>query len=260
MTEQSVVILDHRLDGERSSWVRLLSESQGLIQAKAYGSKRSKKRFAGGLAATMWGQAQLSVRAGKWQLSAFERDPAHLHLGQSLQAFAAAAYACELCRALLPEQDGAGAVFLTLREILSEFAKQAYPGGWLRFWELVLLSHQGWLSLPGRCHACEERGQSTGDANFFVDATGQWRCAEHAPAYALELSKRCVGALASLNASWREGQAAPEWLVQGRYAALDGALRREIRAWCWRWTDRHLAYPLKSRAVLIEMGRGVSPS
>lgn len=258
MSDQAVVILDHRRDGERNSWVRLLSESQGLIQAKAYGAGRSKKRFAGGLSATMWGVAQLQQRAGKWHLNSLETDALHLRLGQSLQGFAAAAYACELCSALLAEQDGGGAVFSTLRELLSQLAQEAYPGGWLRYWELVLLSHQGWLSPPGRCHACEEQGKRSGDANFFVEATGQWRCAEHAPAYALELSKRCVAALASFDASWRERQAAPEWLGQGRYAALDSALRREIRAWCWKWTDRHLAYPLKSRAVLIEMGRGIS--
>lgn len=257
MSDQLVVILDHRRDGEQNSWVRLLSESHGLMQAKAYGAQRSKKRFAGGLGATMWGTAQLRLRAGKWHLSSFDSDPAHLQLGPCVQGYAAAAYACELCSALLAEQDGGGPVFLTLRELLSHLSKGAYPGGWLRFWEVLLLSHQGWLSPPGRCHACEELGRRTGDANFFAETTGQWRCAEHAPAYAMEFSKRCVAALASLYGSWREQAKAPDWLAQGRYAALDGALRREIRAWCWKWTDRHLAYPLKSRAVLIEMARGI---
>lgn len=254
MNPQQVVILAMRQDDRRRTWIRLLSESQGVVEVMAYGTQRSKRRFAGGLSPTMWGRAWGKLRSGKIQLAGFEPDQAHLSLRHDPVAFASAAYACELASTLLASDAEDALLHPALQRCIRDLAAGAFAGGCLRAWELALLTHQGWVSPPGRCSHCDETQAEL--ATYFEAQGGQWRCAQHCTSWSVDYLPGTVRVLAQIHHSWVTEQRPPTWISQGRYAQLEAPIRAQLRHWSWAWIDAHLPRPLKSRAVLLDMVAG----
>lgn len=256
MTPQGAVILAARQDDARRTWVRLLSPELGVVELAAYGAKGSRKRFSGGLSPTMWGQGwgqRGSARGGsKLQLQGFEVDLEHLGLREDPLRFAAAAYACELGSALLVQGGQDGAMFAPLQQCLRAIARGEHAGGWLRYWEIALLSHQGWITSPGVCLQCEGDSPLALD---FLEAAGQWRCVEHTESWAQSYRPDTVRALGNLHRAWIQEQSPVAWILDGRFPKLAPPVRAELRQWCWRWIDTQLPRPLKSRAILLDLAR-----
>lgn len=248
MKPQGVVILASHQDSAKRTWLRLLSEQHGVVQAAAFGARAKSKRFSGGLAPTMWGQAWGEARAGKLRLAGFELEPEHIGLRGDPVAFAAAAYACELASVMLAHDERDAVLFALLREVLRALARHEHAGGWLRGWEIALLSQQGWMTQPGQCSVCGKT-----DAHAFLESTGQWRCETHATQWCSALQRRTVQALASIYTHVQQNREIAPWIRDGRFPELAPVHRAELRNWSWRWLDQHLVRPLKSRAVLLEI-------
>lgn len=250
MDAQGVIILASVRDDARRCWLRLFCQEQGVVQALAFGAKGASRRFSGGLSPTMWGSAWGERKRGKLQLSGFELSAEHAPLRADPFAFAAAAYACELAGALLAPGEPEPALFEALQETLGALAQGRYAGAWLRYWEIALLSRQGWVSAPGRCSACSAPGRD------FLQSAGHWRCPRHLAPGTLAYPAATVSTLASLHQAWQDHQRAPQWLKDGRFVDMAPAHRAALRSWCWRWIDHQLPAPLKSRAVLLELAGG----
>lgn len=250
MDPQETIVLASVRDDHKRTWLRLFCKELGVVQAVAFGAKGGSRRFSGGLSPTMWGQAFGARKKGKLALSGFELGAAHEGLRADPFAFAAASYACELAGALLAPGQADAALFEALQRTLGALAQGEFAGAWLRYWEIALLSAQGWVSEPGVCSECSAPGRE------FLQSAGHWRCPRHLAPGTQAYPASSVSTLASLHRAWQTDKSPPKWLVQGRYAELEPPFRAALRTWCWRWIDLQLAHPLKSRSVLLELGRG----
>lgn len=250
MDAQEVIVLASARDDARRLWLRLFCRDQGVVQAQAFGVKGSSRRFSGGLSPTMWGRAWGAPSRGKLRLSGFELCAEHAPLRTDPFAFAGAAYACELAGALLAPGQADVQLFDALQETLRALSGGSFAGAWLRYWEIALLSQQGWVSAPGRCSECSAPGRE------FLQSAGHWRCPRHLAPGTRAYPAAAVSTLASLHASWLRQHRPPNWLIDGRFVEMAPADRAALRTWCWRWIDHHLASPLKSRGVLLELAGG----
>lgn len=249
METQGTIVLASARDDAKRTWLRLFCNELGVVQALAFGAKGGSRRFSGGLSPTMWGQAWGERKKNKLRLSGFELSGDHAGLRADPFAFAAAAYACELAGALLAPGQADAALFGALKATLEALAQGRYAGAWLRYWEIALLSQQGWVSAPGRCSEC------AAPALAFLQSAGHWRCPRHLAPGVQSYPDHAVSTLASLHQAWQDRQSPPTWLVDGRFVELSAPFRAALRTWCWRWIDQQLAHPLKSRAVLLELAR-----
>lgn len=249
MEPQDTIVLASSRDDAKRTWLRLFAKELGVVQALAFGAKGGSRRFSGGLSPTMWGCAWGERKGSKLRLSGFELCGAHAGLRADPFAFAAAAYACELAGALMAPGQADAALFDALRISLEALAKSQYAGAWLRYWEIALLSQQGWVSAPGRCSECSAPGLA------FLPSAGHWRCPRHLAPGTQAYPGPTVATLASMHQAWQRHQGPPKWLLDGRFVDLAAPYRAALRNWCWQWIDHQLAHPLKSRAVLLELAR-----
>lgn len=133
--------------GESDLVVRLFGRALGRVGAFAASARRSKKRFAGGLAPLAQGSVRLTPRRGS---ELFRLEEAELladpdGLGRDVVAFGRAAYLVELLERLIPEAEPAPEVFEALREALGLLAAGGQDARLLRSFELKLLGWTGYL-------------------------------------------------------------------------------------------------------------------
>lgn len=253
--DRAVVLERHPGPQERDRVV-LLCPSRGKVGLWVRAVARSRRRFPSGLSTAMWGQAQWAPAGKKLGLEGFEVQAPHLQLARDLQAFAAAAYACELSSRALAPGIPTPRIFLLLWELLGRLAQGEFPGFWLRCLELALLLEGGWIAdaqlCSGRSDAC-----APGPRRYLDPKSGSLDCPAHQKAGALRLDATTATLLCDLQASLRRETMGPFDGAAQSFAQQPPAVRRQLRQLCWRWIDEKIDPKLRSRAVLLELA-GIS--
>jgi len=244
MTEASAAVLLRTLPlGEADLLVVLHTERWGKVRAAARSARRSKRRFAGGLAIGSVGTAELhATRGALWRLDGFMPRIDHGAIGRDLDRFAFVAYMCELTDALVeehhPQPDLHHAFELALTVTIAETPDALA----LRRYEIALLHHLGLLPAFALCCVCGAETEHAGTSALPFDALrGGVLCPAHARG-----AEAQPAALLRLAAALHSGAAfdSPTPLVR---RALRDLLLAQIRG--------HLRQPLRSVELFAHLGQ-----
>ena len=170
----SAILLRRVAYGEADLIITLLGLDTGRVSALARGARKSSRRFAGGLAPGLAGEARLRDRPGG-ELMAFESfDPSGDRQGfsENLAKAAHAAYAIELCDRLCPPRLPERAVYAWLDEFLARLDAGSATAERLRVFELGLLRALGLGPSLGRCSACGREQLGSEDVGWRPDGGG----------------------------------------------------------------------------------------
>ena len=150
------IVLRRVAYGEADLIVTLLGFHTGRVSALARGARKSTRRFAGGMAPGLLGEARLRDRPGAELMGfeSFEASGDRLGFSGDIAKAAHAAYAVELCDRLCPPRQPEKAVFTWLDEFLSRLDAGKVTAERLRVFELGLLRALGLGPSLGRCAAC----------------------------------------------------------------------------------------------------------
>ena len=221
----------------------VLLTAAGKVEAAATQARASKRRFAGGVAAGMRGEATLARgRGALLRLGAFEAAAGHGAIGQDLTRFAYVAYVCELTDELvLPRQEDPR-LYAELTATLASLCAGEPIAAELRRYELALLDCLGLLPALDRCCVCGEA--LAGAAIAFDGGRGGGLCVTHRGG-AQRLSSEVLALAGALLHGGGVEVA----------AAAPTPLRRALRDLCVGLLRPHLRRPLRSQAFLAQIPR-----
>ncbi|MBN2645558.1 MAG: DNA repair protein RecO [Desulfuromonadaceae bacterium] len=157
--------------GESDRVVTLLTAEQGLISGFAPGARNSRRRF--GPALQLFSHIQIywqrGNRGGLRQLREAELLAPAERVMANLEAWALAAYGCELAVHLFPEEQPLPEIFRLLRDYLNALSPGENLAETRLLYELRLLDRSGLLPHLGHCARCW-RGLPDSQVGF--DAAG----------------------------------------------------------------------------------------
>ncbi len=164
-TTPAVVLRTHPV-GESDLVVVMLTATRGRVEARARGARKSRRRFPGGLPAGGRGIARIARGRGAMpRLEDFAPSSDHAALGRDLEAFAYAAYLCELVDQLVSGHTADPRIFAALVDALE--ASIQGPSPWvLRRFELRLLDGLGQLPALDACCVCGAERPEQGTIAF----------------------------------------------------------------------------------------------
>jgi DNA repair protein RecO (recombination protein O) len=233
--------------GEADLVVTLLGRGTGLVSTIARSSRKSQRRFGGGLGLGATGQMVVRERgnADLLVLEQFDVETGRTELGGDLGRTAHLAYALELCDRLCAPRQPETAVFDWLEQFLDLLGSRGAGVERLRAFELGLLGRLGMGPAFAACVAC---GRSDLDQRpvRLQPQRGGVLCAD------------CARSGTPIHPSAR---AALERLSGVPLADADASrLSRDDNAACRRaifeLIEPHLASPLKSLMFIEKLGAG----
>lgn len=228
-------------DADRVVW--LLSPDRGRLSAYAAGARASRRRFAGALESFTHLSVQITPprRGDLWRLADAEILDTHAGLRASLDAMACASAAAELMAALAVEgtvQRGRPGHFEVLLAYLRALANRPLVASDLYRFLLLALETAGVRPMLTTCARCGLAEPSTGPTvEHFDPAEGGRLCGQCRP--------RGSG-VRSLGAPLREALRS--------FEAGEAECPREGRTLLWDYAQHHLGKPMKSLALLRELG------
>ena len=247
----SAIVLRRVAYGEADLVVTLLGLETGRVSALARGARKSTRRFVGGLAPGLTGEAKLRDRRGAELLGfeAFDVRSDRSRLAGDLAKTAHAAYAIELCDRLCPPRQPERTVFAWLDEFLARLEEGAATATRLRVFELGLLRALGLGPAFGRCCACGRADLGDEEVAFRPEAGGVC-CAG------------CGKAAERMSAATRR---ALQRLGEASLAGADAiSFDRALAAACRRVTlallRQHVHGPLRSLEFIEKMSGALSGS
>jgi DNA repair protein RecO (recombination protein O) len=255
--------------GESDLIVTLLTASHGRVDARANGARKSKRRFPGGLPMAARGFATLATGRGMPRLEGFEATHDAQALGRDLEAFAYAAYGCELALELvegaMPDPRAFAALAEYLADVLGEDQGSEHGLGrtpWaMRRFELRLLEALGFIGAFDRCAVCGTPlpEWTSGSRVAFDRSRGGPLCVRHAGSaasvegWALHTADRLRGVLlASVEGPEALGHGSSASLTADLVSASEGA-RRGLRDLVAGIVRAHLRRPLRSAEFFAQL-------
>jgi DNA repair protein RecO (recombination protein O) len=244
MTEASAAVLLRTLPlGEADVIVVLHTERWGKVRAAARSARKSRRRFAGGLAIGSVGTAELhATRGALWRLDGFVPRVDHGAIGRDLDRFAFVAYLCELTDALVEEHHPEPALHHAVEQAITVTIEQTPDAIALRRYEIALLHHLGHLPAFEECCVCGADATHDGAEQVPFDASrGGVLCPIHARGATAQSA-----ALLRLAIALQSG--AP-------FDAPTPTLRRALRDLLLAQIRGHLRQPLRSVELFAHLGQ-----
>jgi DNA repair protein RecO (recombination protein O) len=182
MTEASAAVVVRTLPlGEADVVVVLHTERWGKVRTAARSARKSRRRFAGGLAIGSVGTAEVhATRGALWRLDGFVPRIDHGAIGRDLDRFAFVAYLCELTDALVEEHHTQADLHHALEHALVSTIAETPDAMALRRYEIALLHHLGLLPAFADCCVCGAEAGHEGMTSLPFDSTrGGVLCPTH---------------------------------------------------------------------------------
>ncbi len=231
--------------GEADRVVTLLGKSTGRVSAMARGSRKSQRRFGGGLGLGARGDATLRERPGSAMasLESFDLADARLGLGTDLGRTAHAAYAVELCDRLCAAHQADPALFDWLDEFLGRLTGAGATLARLRVFELGLLKQLGIAPQTEACIACGRLDLADEAARWQPERGGVVckDCAHHGT-WITAVCRRALTRLGRLNL----GEAEAAELTREENKGCRDAIAAVL--------EGHLSRPLRSVEFMAKLG------
>ncbi len=233
--------------GESDRVVALLTAERGKLAAFAHGARASRRRFGGALEPFNLLAAELRERpgGGLWTLESAAVARGFGAIRGDLARIACAAYACDLARSLVREQEAHPDLYALLLALLERLdAAPAEPAA-LRAFELGALRATGLLPRLDACARCGGALPGAPARLAFSPEDGGFLCAGCAPG--APRAPRCGP----------DAAVALRRLAEGGLAAagpLPGPVAAEARDLLTRFLEHHLGRRLPSRRFLDEVG------
>lgn len=252
------VVLATRPLGDADLLVVLLTPGHGKIRAAARNARKSKRRFAGGLAGGARGEAMLVPRPGSlWRLETFTPVMAHGKVGRDLTRFAYVAYLCELADALVVEPEPDPRVFSALVTALGATVEQEPDAAVLRWFELTLLGLLGHLPALADCAVCGSPVSLTGREVAYDLQRGGVLCPAHAGGAGRVPTAVVATALALHDAAepprWQDPAGASEASSPPAASPPPASVRRGLRDLLVAAQRRHLTRPLRALEFFAQL-------
>ncbi|MEE9384128.1 MAG: DNA repair protein RecO [Nannocystaceae bacterium] len=247
------IVLRTRPLREADLVVVLLTRSRGRLDALAYGARRSRRRFPGGLSIGARGEATLaSERRGMYRLEGFSPGCDHSVVGRDLERFAYVAYICELCEALIVGTETDTSLYDRVDRAVRESVEGTVRPAILRRYELSLLHALGFLPFLDDCAVCSApvpcaAGEGVREV-FFDGRAGGVRCAEHRAG----AGTVAEAVLAVARELLRDPCADP-------LETLSPVHRRDLRDLCLGLLRAHLVRPLRSLGFFASLSAVTKP-
>ncbi len=171
--------------GESDRLVTILTREQGLIRAFASGARSIKGKKQAATQLLSYGNFTFTKKKDVYRITEAESLDVFFYLRSDLLKLSLAQYFCELCSALVPEQDEAGTYLRIMLNCLKFLEQERFPAKQLKaVLELSLLTLSGYMPDVERCHMCDKL-----EANMFFDPIdGVLTCFEHSSVRCLPLS------------------------------------------------------------------------
>jgi DNA repair protein RecO (recombination protein O) len=177
------VLLGSVAYGDADRVVTLFTRAHGKVSAMARGARKSQKRFGGGLAHFVLGEAALRERRGAelMLLEGFHVRRDHSRLALDVVKMGHASYGTELVRELCPPHRPDEALLELLLELYAVVESTIPRADTLRAFELKLLGELGLRPSLDRCVGCDDLEPVTLDRAILDAGRGGLLCARCAP-------------------------------------------------------------------------------
>jgi len=245
--ETRAIVLRWRSYGDSDKIVTFLTETAGKLTGIGKGAKRSRRRFPNSLEPLARVRLRYTLRRGA---SLAFLESCHLRRTTApLTApgrFAYAGYLTELADRFSAEGHPVPELFSLLEEGLLLLESGAASGGFLRGFEVQMLTHTGYEPQLERCVTCKKRFPDEAAA-FFDPTAGGFACASCRRGGQTDVPIAC-SALAELAALKRTP------LVECRHVTLHAVRDAGLASGCL--LGAHLQRPLQSLKLIEQMGSG----
>ena len=171
-----LIIREHHV-GESDRLVTVLTRDRGLVRAFASGARTMKGKKQAATQLLSYGNFYFTKGKDAYRITEAECIDVFFHLRSDLTKVSLAQYFCELCGAVVPESDDAGAYLRVMLNCLKFLETEKYPPAQLKaVAELALLTLAGYMPDVDGCHLCGSEEQ--GDL-YFDPVEGVLQCAHH---------------------------------------------------------------------------------
>ncbi len=178
--------------GESDRLVTVLTRDRGLVRAFAAGARNIKGKKQAATQLLSYGNFYFVKGKDAYRITETECVDVFFGLRNDLSKITLAQYLCELCGAVVPEQDEAGAYLRIMLNCLKFLETEKFPAEQLKaVAEFSLLTLAGYMPDTDGCHVCEESNEP-----FYFDPTnGVLLCEKHRSPYTIPLSVGVVRAI-----------------------------------------------------------------
>lgn len=178
--------------GESDRLVTVLTRDSGLMRAFVPGGRSLKGKKHAATALLSYGNFIFSKGKDTYRITEAECIEVFFGLREDLEKLTLAQYFCELCGAVVPEEDQAGIYLRLMLNALKFLEQNKFPVLQLKaVVEIALLTLAGYMPQVEGCNECEI-GQSP---MYFDPVQGGVFCATHRPPKSLPISQGAIQAI-----------------------------------------------------------------
>jgi len=159
--------------GDNDRLCTLLTEKMGLVRAFAKGAARMKHKNFAATTQFAWSSFEVFSLRGRYSIDEALCVEGHFPLRGDAEKLALAAYLCELCIALVPEEQPAPEFCRLMRAAFYYLAAGRAQGIVKAAAEMRMMALSG---LAPNLLMCGKCGRYDGDVMFFLPFSGELRC------------------------------------------------------------------------------------
>ena len=186
------LIIRERHVGEADRLVTVLTRDRGLVRAFASGARNVKGKKQAATQLLSYGNFYFAKGKNAYRITEAECLDVFFGLRNDLTKLSLAQYFCELCGAVVPEQDDAGAYLRIMLNCLKFLETDRFPADQLKsVAELALLTLAGYMPDTDGCHHC---GTTQGPL-YFDPVDGVLQCEQHRTAHSMAIPSGVAGAI-----------------------------------------------------------------